>query len=162
MYCKTLFTLNCHDSQGPNGVAQVILPAPIRIWERKRTWTDVVGRTICVRWKFVPTRSVIIWRTIPYIQSKFKFVFYLKINLKVLNYILYIFRSHCACDDMLYSCLKKTNTSAAQVMGSIYFNLAQVFSSEKKINKIQIFITYFFRPKIGALSTGDAKRIDVP
>lgn len=27
---------------------------------------------------------------------------------------------------MLFSCLKKTNTSAAQVMGSIYFNLVQV------------------------------------
>ncbi|XP_058444933.1 uncharacterized protein LOC131426315 [Malaya genurostris] len=35
-------------------------------------------------------------------------------------------KSHCKCDDMLYDCLKKTNTSAAQVMGSIYFNLVQV------------------------------------
>ncbi|XP_067639161.1 uncharacterized protein [Eurosta solidaginis] len=35
-------------------------------------------------------------------------------------------KSHCICDDMLYSCLKKTNTPAAQVMGSIYFNLVQV------------------------------------
>lgn len=35
-------------------------------------------------------------------------------------------KSHCKCDDMLYECLKKTNTSAAQVMGSIYFNLVQV------------------------------------
>ncbi|KAJ6637658.1 Phospholipase A2 isozymes PA3A/PA3B/PA5 [Pseudolycoriella hygida] len=35
-------------------------------------------------------------------------------------------KSHCTCDDMLFSCLKKTNTSAAQVMGSIYFNLVQV------------------------------------
>lgn len=35
-------------------------------------------------------------------------------------------KSHCTCDDMLYSCLKKANTSAAQLMGSIYFNLVQV------------------------------------
>ncbi|KXJ73633.1 hypothetical protein RP20_CCG015351 [Aedes albopictus] len=35
-------------------------------------------------------------------------------------------KSHCKCDDMLFECLKKTNTSAAQVMGSIYFNLVQV------------------------------------
>ncbi|KFB49061.1 AGAP000899-PA-like protein [Anopheles sinensis] len=35
-------------------------------------------------------------------------------------------KSHCKCDDMLYECLKATNTSAAQVMGSIYFNLVQV------------------------------------
>ncbi|XP_039961656.1 uncharacterized protein LOC120775514 [Bactrocera tryoni] len=35
-------------------------------------------------------------------------------------------KSHCICDDMLYSCLKSANTSAAQVMGSIYFNLVQV------------------------------------
>uniref|UniRef100_U5EP92 Phospholipase A2 n=1 Tax=Corethrella appendiculata TaxID=1370023 RepID=U5EP92_9DIPT len=35
-------------------------------------------------------------------------------------------KSHCICDDMLYSCLKATNTSASQLMGSIYFNLVQV------------------------------------
>lgn len=35
-------------------------------------------------------------------------------------------KSHCVCDDQLFSCLKRTNTSAAQVMGSIYFNLVQV------------------------------------
>ncbi|XP_055843038.1 uncharacterized protein LOC129909908 [Episyrphus balteatus] len=35
-------------------------------------------------------------------------------------------KSHCICDDMLFSCLKKTNTSASQFMGSIYFNLVQV------------------------------------
>lgn len=35
-------------------------------------------------------------------------------------------KSHCACDDMLFTCLKRTNTSAAQVMGSIFFNLVQV------------------------------------
>ncbi|XP_039452129.1 uncharacterized protein LOC120431040 [Culex pipiens pallens] len=35
-------------------------------------------------------------------------------------------KSHCKCDDMLFECLKNTNTSAAQVMGSIYFNLVQV------------------------------------
>lgn len=35
-------------------------------------------------------------------------------------------KSHCICDDMLFSCLKKTNTSASQLMGSIYFNLVQV------------------------------------
>ncbi|XP_053678982.1 uncharacterized protein LOC128729334 [Anopheles nili] len=35
-------------------------------------------------------------------------------------------KSHCKCDDMLFECLKQTNTSAAQVMGSIYFNLVQV------------------------------------
>ncbi|XP_052871924.1 uncharacterized protein LOC128277498 [Anopheles cruzii] len=35
-------------------------------------------------------------------------------------------KSHCRCDDMLFECLKHTNTSAAQVMGLIYFNLVQV------------------------------------
>uniref|UniRef100_A0A182MKG7 Phospholipase A2 n=1 Tax=Anopheles culicifacies TaxID=139723 RepID=A0A182MKG7_9DIPT len=35
-------------------------------------------------------------------------------------------KSHCKCDDMLFECLKQTNTSAAQVMGSVYFNLVQV------------------------------------
>ncbi|XP_041979120.1 uncharacterized protein LOC121733081 [Aricia agestis] len=35
-------------------------------------------------------------------------------------------KSHCACDDMLFSCLKATNTSAAQLMGHIYFNIVQV------------------------------------
>ncbi|KAJ0176380.1 hypothetical protein K1T71_007559 [Dendrolimus kikuchii] len=35
-------------------------------------------------------------------------------------------KSHCTCDDMLFDCLKKTNTSASQVMGHIYFNLVQV------------------------------------
>ncbi|XP_004523927.1 uncharacterized protein LOC101450118 [Ceratitis capitata] len=35
-------------------------------------------------------------------------------------------KSHCICDDMLYSCLKSANTPAAQFMGSIYFNLVQV------------------------------------
>uniref|UniRef100_A0A4Y0BJB1 Phospholipase A2 n=1 Tax=Anopheles funestus TaxID=62324 RepID=A0A4Y0BJB1_ANOFN len=35
-------------------------------------------------------------------------------------------KSHCKCDDMLFECLKHTNTSAAQVMGSVYFNLVQV------------------------------------
>lgn len=44
-------------------------------------------------------------------------------------FILFIFRSHCVCDDMLYDCLKKLNdTPAAQVMGTIYFNIVQVFS----------------------------------
>ncbi|XP_036341636.1 phospholipase A2 hemilipin-like [Rhagoletis pomonella] len=35
-------------------------------------------------------------------------------------------KSHCICDDMLYSCLKKANTPASQLMGSIYFNLVRV------------------------------------
>ncbi|XP_073956595.1 phospholipase A2-like, partial [Choristoneura fumiferana] len=35
-------------------------------------------------------------------------------------------KSHCTCDDMLFDCLKSTNTSAAQVMGHIYFNIVQV------------------------------------
>lgn len=38
------------------------------------------------------------------------------------------FRSDCVCDDMFFDCLKKlNNTPAAQVMGSIYFNIVQVF-----------------------------------
>lgn len=37
------------------------------------------------------------------------------------------FRSHCVCDDMLFDCLKKLDdTPAAQLMGSIYFNIVQV------------------------------------
>lgn len=35
-------------------------------------------------------------------------------------------KSHCICDDLLFSCLKKANTSSSQLMGSIYFNLVQV------------------------------------
>ncbi|GBP05220.1 hypothetical protein EVAR_76689_1 [Eumeta japonica] len=35
-------------------------------------------------------------------------------------------KSHCICDDMLFDCLKATNTSASQVMGHIYFNIVQV------------------------------------
>ncbi|GAB0087242.1 uncharacterized protein DMENIID0001_015350 [Sergentomyia squamirostris] len=35
-------------------------------------------------------------------------------------------KSHCTCDDMLYSCLKRTNTSASQLMATIYFNVVQV------------------------------------
>ncbi|XP_045516973.1 uncharacterized protein LOC123709591 isoform X2 [Pieris brassicae] len=35
-------------------------------------------------------------------------------------------KSHCKCDDMLFECLKATNTSASHLMGHIYFNLVQV------------------------------------
>ncbi|XP_055913000.1 phospholipase A2 hemilipin [Eupeodes corollae] len=35
-------------------------------------------------------------------------------------------KSHCTCDDKLFSCLKETNTTASQLMGSVYFNLVQV------------------------------------
>ncbi|CAH0585429.1 unnamed protein product [Chrysodeixis includens] len=35
-------------------------------------------------------------------------------------------KSHCTCDDMLFECLKTTNTSASHLMGHIYFNLVQV------------------------------------
>ncbi|XP_045773399.1 uncharacterized protein LOC123872854 [Maniola jurtina] len=35
-------------------------------------------------------------------------------------------KSHCTCDDMLFDCLKTTNTSAAHLMGHIYFNIVQV------------------------------------
>lgn len=35
-------------------------------------------------------------------------------------------KSHCVCDDLLFECLKKTNSQTAQLMGSIYFNLVQV------------------------------------
>ncbi|CAH0715234.1 unnamed protein product, partial [Brenthis ino] len=35
-------------------------------------------------------------------------------------------KSHCTCDDMLFDCLKATNTSAAHLMGHIYFNIVQV------------------------------------
>lgn len=35
-------------------------------------------------------------------------------------------KSHCICDDMLFDCLKSTNTSASHLMGHIYFNLVQV------------------------------------
>jgi secretory phospholipase A2 len=35
-------------------------------------------------------------------------------------------KSHCTCDDLLFACLKATNTSASQLMGNIYFNLVQV------------------------------------
>ncbi|CAO1391345.1 unnamed protein product [Diamesa serratosioi] len=35
-------------------------------------------------------------------------------------------KSHCVCDDLLFGCLKASNTSAAQLMGNIYFNLVQM------------------------------------
>jgi len=35
-------------------------------------------------------------------------------------------KSHCTCDDMLYSCLKHSNSSAGNVLGQIYFNLVQL------------------------------------
>ncbi|XP_014209129.1 phospholipase A2-like, partial [Copidosoma floridanum] len=34
-------------------------------------------------------------------------------------------RSHCACDETFYRCLKKTNDSSAGFIGNIYFNIAQ-------------------------------------
>ncbi|KAH8415356.1 hypothetical protein KR222_005039 [Zaprionus bogoriensis] len=44
-------------------------------------------------------------------------------------------KSHCICDDMLFSCLKMTNTSASQLMGSIYFNLVQVPCLDGRSNR---------------------------
>ncbi|EDW00117.1 GH12690 [Drosophila grimshawi] len=44
-------------------------------------------------------------------------------------------KSHCICDDMLFSCLKMTNTSASQLMGSIYFNLVQVPCLDGRTNQ---------------------------
>lgn len=35
-------------------------------------------------------------------------------------------KSHCVCDDLLFGCLKASNTSSAQLMGNIYFNLVQM------------------------------------
>ncbi|XP_059619258.1 uncharacterized protein LOC132263492 [Phlebotomus argentipes] len=35
-------------------------------------------------------------------------------------------KSHCICDDMLFECLKKTNTSTSQFMATVYFNVVQV------------------------------------
>lgn len=35
-------------------------------------------------------------------------------------------KSHCTCDDMLFSCLKFSNSSAGNLLGTIYFNLVQV------------------------------------
>uniref|UniRef100_A0A1A9UHU7 Phospholipase A2 n=1 Tax=Glossina austeni TaxID=7395 RepID=A0A1A9UHU7_GLOAU len=46
-------------------------------------------------------------------------------------------KSHCTCDDMLFSCLKRTNTSASQLMGSIYFNLVQVPCLARANNRYQ-------------------------
>lgn len=40
--------------------------------------------------------------------------------------LLFIFRSHCTCDDMLHRCLRAVNTTASQTVGNIYFNLVQV------------------------------------
>ncbi|KAJ8968644.1 hypothetical protein NQ314_002204 [Rhamnusium bicolor] len=35
-------------------------------------------------------------------------------------------KSHCKCDDNLFTCLKSSNTQTANIMGNIYFNLVQV------------------------------------
>jgi hypothetical protein len=43
-------------------------------------------------------------------------------------------KSHCHCDDLFFECLKRTNTSAAQVMGSIYFNIVKVPCIEETKN----------------------------
>ncbi|KZC14498.1 PREDICTED: uncharacterized protein LOC107192557 [Dufourea novaeangliae] len=41
------------------------------------------------------------------------------------NYSLYT-KSHCACDDALYRCLKASKHPTANIMGHIYFNLVRV------------------------------------
>ncbi|XP_022120920.1 uncharacterized protein LOC110997187 isoform X1 [Pieris rapae] len=46
-------------------------------------------------------------------------------------------KSHCKCDDMLFECLKATNTSASHLMGHIYFNLVQVPCLEDRPNGIR-------------------------
>ena len=38
----------------------------------------------------------------------------------------YHFRSHCACDDEFFSCLRRLNTPIARMIGNIYFNVIQV------------------------------------
>lgn len=35
-------------------------------------------------------------------------------------------RSHCACDDEFYSCLKGITTPVARMIGNLYFNVIQV------------------------------------
>ncbi|EFA07968.1 phospholipase A2B precursor [Tribolium castaneum] len=35
-------------------------------------------------------------------------------------------KSHCLCDDQLYSCLKENPSPTAHIMGTIYFNLVQI------------------------------------
>ncbi|XP_018318994.1 uncharacterized protein LOC108732605 isoform X2 [Agrilus planipennis] len=51
-------------------------------------------------------------------------------------------KSHCACDDVLYSCLKQADSPSANLLGNIYFNLVQVpclndTSSGRQFNKIR-------------------------
>ncbi|KAK9300976.1 hypothetical protein QLX08_006474 [Tetragonisca angustula] len=41
------------------------------------------------------------------------------------NYSVYT-KSHCACDEALYHCLKATTSPTAQIMGRIYFNVIKV------------------------------------
>ncbi|KAF3422651.1 hypothetical protein E2986_10082 [Frieseomelitta varia] len=41
------------------------------------------------------------------------------------NYSVYT-KSHCACDETLYHCLKATTSPTAQIMGRIYFNVIKV------------------------------------
>ncbi|OAD54882.1 Phospholipase A2 isozymes PA3A/PA3B/PA5 [Eufriesea mexicana] len=41
------------------------------------------------------------------------------------NYSIYT-KSHCACDEALYHCLKATTHSTAHIMGHIYFNVIKV------------------------------------
>ncbi|KAL3274088.1 hypothetical protein HHI36_015505 [Cryptolaemus montrouzieri] len=35
-------------------------------------------------------------------------------------------KSHCNCDDIFYSCMKRQTTRSAQILGQIYFNLVKV------------------------------------
>lgn len=36
------------------------------------------------------------------------------------------FRSHCACDDEFYGCLKSIQTPVAKMIGNVYFNVIQM------------------------------------
>ncbi|CAH2244608.1 jg11722 [Pararge aegeria aegeria] len=50
-------------------------------------------------------------------------------------------KSHCTCDDMLFDCLKTTNTSAAHLMGHIYFNIVQVPCLEDYRSSLQLLVS---------------------
>lgn len=57
-------------------------------------------------------------------------------------------KSHCTCDDMLFSCLKFSNSSAGNLLGTIYFNLVQVrFESPIKMENLTFFFDIHCRSR---------------
>lgn len=91
-------------------------------------WTSVVELTIIARSK---------WRALPVPMALWIFHFIQSTHIPVknsisLNWFNPIFctflciRSHCACDDEFFSCLKALPTPVSRMIGNLYFNVIQM------------------------------------